>query len=103
MPAMLEATLNKWRSGHDRCLRADRGALAQMDWPSFKAVEQGAARRQGSPDRLECIEKGGVQKADRPRREPCQGLQPSLRLATRLAELQNAMMVVPFVQRWLDP
>ncbi|HET9031894.1 MAG TPA: hypothetical protein VFN25_03210, partial [Dokdonella sp.] len=29
----LRATLIKWRNRHDTCLRADRGALAQMHWP----------------------------------------------------------------------
>ncbi|HET9033269.1 MAG TPA: sterol desaturase family protein, partial [Dokdonella sp.] len=29
----LKATLIKWRNRHDTCLRADRGALAQMHWP----------------------------------------------------------------------
>jgi len=48
----LKATLIKWRNRHDTCLRADRGALAQMDWPSFKAAQQRAARRQVSPNRL---------------------------------------------------
>jgi hypothetical protein len=33
-----KATLIKWRNRHDTCLRAGRGALAQMDWPSFKAA-----------------------------------------------------------------
>ncbi|WP_217647919.1 hypothetical protein, partial [Dokdonella immobilis] len=34
------------------CLRADRGAPTQTDWPSFKAAQQRAARRQASPKRL---------------------------------------------------
>jgi len=46
------ATLIKWRNRHDTCLRADRGALTQTDWPSFKAAQQRAARRQASPNRL---------------------------------------------------
>ena len=48
----VKATLIKWRNRYDTCLRADRGALAQMDWPSFKAAQQRAARRQVSPNRL---------------------------------------------------
>jgi hypothetical protein len=48
----VNATLIKWRNRHDTCLRADRGALAQMDWPSFKAAQQRDARRQVSPNRL---------------------------------------------------
>jgi hypothetical protein len=47
-----KATLIKWRNRHDPCLRADRGALAQMDWPSFKAAQQRAARSQASPNQL---------------------------------------------------
>ncbi|MBL0162726.1 MAG: hypothetical protein IPP82_03475 [Xanthomonadales bacterium] len=47
-----KATLIKWRSRHDTCLRADRGALTLMDWPSFKAAQQRNARRQVSPNRL---------------------------------------------------
>jgi len=46
------ATLIKWRNRHDTCLRADRGALTQMDRPSFKAAQQRAPRRQGSPKPL---------------------------------------------------
>ena len=42
----------KWRNRHDTCLRADRGALTQMDWPSFKAAGQRSARRQASPNSL---------------------------------------------------
>jgi hypothetical protein len=38
------ATPIKWRNRHDACLRADRGALTQMDRPSFKAAQHGAAR-----------------------------------------------------------
>jgi hypothetical protein len=45
-----KATLIKWRNRHDTCLRADRGALTQMDWTSFKAAQQRAARRQASPN-----------------------------------------------------
>ena len=30
----LKATLIKWRNRHDTCLRVDRGALTQTDWPS---------------------------------------------------------------------
>ncbi len=52
-----KATLIKWRNRHDTCLRADRGAPAQMDWLSFKAVQQRAARRQVSPNQLVFIEK----------------------------------------------
>ena len=29
-----KATLSKWRSRHDTCLCADRGAMTQTDWPS---------------------------------------------------------------------
>ncbi|SFN58038.1 GFA family protein, partial [Dokdonella immobilis] len=43
--------LNKWHNRHDACLRADRGAPTQTDWPSFKAAQQRAARRQASPKR----------------------------------------------------
>jgi hypothetical protein len=48
----VKTTLNKWRNRHDVCLRADRGALTQMDRPSFKAAQQRAARRPVSPNRL---------------------------------------------------
>jgi hypothetical protein len=34
------ASLIKWRSRHDPCLHADRGTLAQMDWPTFEPAQQ---------------------------------------------------------------
>ena len=99
----IKTTLTTWRHRHDACLRADRGALTQMDRPSFKAAQQGAARRQASPNRLFCNETGGVRKARQPRRAARQGHQPSLRHPTRLANLLNAMTVVSLVQRCLKP
>ena len=72
-----------------------------MVWPSFKAVRQRAVRRQASPNRLFCIDKGGAQKARQPRRAARQGHQPSLRHPARLANLLNAMTVVPLDQRCL--
>jgi hypothetical protein len=36
----IKAMLIRWCDRHDTCLRADRGALAQMDWPSFKPAQQ---------------------------------------------------------------
>jgi len=51
-PHCPRATLIKWHNRHDTCLRADRGALTQMDWPSFKAAQQRSARRQVSPNPL---------------------------------------------------
>ncbi|HET9034037.1 MAG TPA: hypothetical protein VFN25_14180 [Dokdonella sp.] len=97
-----KATLIKWRNRHDTCLRADRGALTQMDWPSFKAAQQRAARRQVSPNQLFFIETGGIQKVRQPHRAARQGNQPSLRHSARLANLLNAMTVMPLDQRCLN-
>ena len=90
--------LIKWRNRHNTCLRADRGALAQMDWPSFKAAQQRDVRIQVLPDRLIFIETGGTQKAPQPHRATRQGNPHSLCRAARLANLLNAMTVVPFDQ-----
>ena len=93
--------LIKWRNRHNTCLRADRGAPAQMDWPSFKAAQQRDARRQSLPNRLILVETGGIQKAPQPHRATRQGNQHSLRRAARLANLLNAMTVVPLDQHCL--
>jgi hypothetical protein len=81
--------LFKCRNRHDACLRADRGALMQMDWPSFKAAQQGSARRQVSPNPLILIKNGGARKVRLARLAACQGNQPSLRHAARMANLPN--------------
>ncbi len=98
----IKATLIKWRNPHATCLRADRGALAQMDWPSFKAVHQRDARRQVSPNRLISIKTGGVQRVRQPHRAAGQRNQPSLRHAARPANLLSVMTVVPLDQRCLN-
>ncbi|HET9031530.1 MAG TPA: hypothetical protein VFN25_01360 [Dokdonella sp.] len=98
----VKATLIKWRNRHDTCLRADRGALTQMDWPSFKAAQQRDARRQVSPNRLYLIETGDFQQVRQPHRATCQGNQPSRRHAVRLADLLNAMTITPLDQRCLN-
>ncbi|SFN14139.1 hypothetical protein SAMN05216289_105114 [Dokdonella immobilis] len=90
--------LNKWRNRHDTCLRADRDAPAQTDWPSLKSAQQRAARKQASPKRLIRWMKGVVQKARQRHRAARQDNQPSLRHALRLASLLNAMTIAPLVQ-----
>ena len=93
--------LIKWRNRHNTCLRADRGALAQMHWPSFKAAQQRDVRRQVLPNRLIFVETGGIQKAPQPHRATRQGNPHSLRCAARLANFSNAMTVVPLDQHCL--
>jgi hypothetical protein len=89
----------KWRNRHNACLRADRGALTQTDWPSFKSAQQRAARRQALPNQFTYKGIGGAQKARPSHRAARQGNQPSLRLAAQLAGLLIAMTIAPLVQR----
>lgn len=88
----------KWRNRHDACLRADHGALGQIDWPSFEAAQQKDARRQASPNR---IETGDIQKARQSHCATHRGNQSSRRHTARLASLLNAMTAVPLEQRSL--
>ena len=59
----LKATLNKWRNCHDTGLRADSGALTQMDGPSFKAAQQRSARKQASPHTLFSVKRVALRRA----------------------------------------
>ena len=95
--------LIKWHNLHDTCPSAARGALTQMDRPSFKAAQQSDARRQMSPNRLIFIETDGVQKVRLPHRASRQGNQPSPRHAAQLANLLNAMTIAPLDQHCLRP
>jgi hypothetical protein len=101
-PPAFKAMRIKCRGPHDPSLRADRGAPPPMDWSSFKAAQQGSARRQVSPNQLIRLGNGGIQTLRHAQCAACQGNPSSHRHAAHVAKRLNAMTVATFDQHCLE-